>query len=77
MTKKNIMIYDAGTLVCTVDITIDMSMKQNPIHEQITILKVQYGGINYEVLYLVGMDYGIIIPEMKNPMEFSDDVNIH
>jgi hypothetical protein len=70
--KRAIFVYDAGILLCTVDVNIDDSTMNTS--ERIFI---SYQGQEHEVAYIMGMDYGIIVPPLIVGMQFHDDTHIH
>lgn len=70
--KKWILVYDGGEVVCSVQIEVDDSKLNMP--EKV---KISYNDVEYTIMYVMGMDYAIIIPEKKVGIEFSDNTYVH
>ena len=70
--KKSILIYDAGELICSV-----MVSTQNSTIGSVEKLRISFQEVEYDIMYVVGMDYAIIIPNLHNVPEISDFTNLH
>lgn len=70
--KKWILVYDGGEVVCSVQVEVDDSKLNMP--EKV---KISYNDVEYTIMYVMGMDYAIIIPEKKVGIEFSDNTYVH
>lgn len=70
--KKSILIFDAGELICSVMVEID-NTKLNTTGR----IHISYEGKEYEVMYVMGMEYGIIVPALIHVTEITDFTNLH
>lgn len=71
MNKKRVLIMDSGKHICTIHIVIDPE-RLNLVDR----MPVNFNGEVLDVVYVVGMDYGIIVPTQIKSMYFYDE-NIH
>ena len=71
--KKLILIYDAGKHLCNVEITIpDGTPQGSHIRTSVILEKVVYN-----TSYIVGMSYGIVVPEYIQHSNSEDYTQIH
>ncbi len=61
-----------GTLICAVTVAVKEDLMNSP-----TKIRIICDDKEYNILYYVGMDYGIVLPEETPGIVFKDDVNMH
>lgn len=74
--KKLIMVYnitlEETELICSV--TVDVQKDKINTTERI---QISFEGVKYEVAYIVGMDYGIVVPKLSYITEVEDFNELH
>jgi hypothetical protein len=70
--KKSILVYDAGELICSVQVVIDDTKLHMPER-----IHISFNGTEYDIMYVMGMYYAIIVPALPALTEIEDYTNIH